>query len=537
MQNKTILALTLALGLGSSLYAGDDFDMGKVQIIGKDAQIEKIDPTAHNISMDIDDRYAPMPELIPEAGSNEYKPMTEKPLLNNFHRENREEISVSAGIGTRGANELIINGKGIKDGYTGDLIIRREARDGYKSNFDTGKTALNAVVTSSGEGSYVLSGAGEYSFSRQAERGTRAIPTPNAGFEDSTSRISVKGHSTLEDGSFFKGHAAINSLSRDITNKSTAFSEEQTVFSANGSASYIRKLGDKLRGKALLELRSDRFTVSGGADRNLTKTVLELGGDYEATENAQMLFGLKLMSMMEEDRTAPYFTLNYRWDKPWQLVFSYDENLGNDDLERVFMPSRYVIGNALDASHQKTWKGGLNYRTNKGDTLGIEFFSQTENDAIEYLDAYDPGKAMLTSTFRFLNEAKRKGTTLKGAFKLEKNFTFNVATTYQTPEDSATGRRISYEPERILDVGVNYTEGKFMIDFTRRAEFDRTARTANLSFDAEDYSRSDLAVRYRMNDRFSTYLKIKDLYDEANEIRYNVPEEGRVTLAGLEAHF
>ncbi|MEW6711211.1 MAG: TonB-dependent receptor, partial [Candidatus Riflebacteria bacterium] len=198
---------------------------------------------------------------------------------------------------------------------------------------------------------------------------------------------------------------------------------------------------------------------------------------------------------------------------------------------------RYVIGNALDASHQKTWKGGLNYRTSKGDTLGIEFFSQTENDAIEYLDAYDPGKAMLTSTFRFLNEAKRKGTTLKGSFKLEKNFTFNVATTYQTPEDSATGRRISYEPERILDVGVNYTEGKFMIDFTRRAEFDRTARTANLSFGAEDYSRSDLAVRYRLNDRFSTYLKIKDLYDEANEIRYNVPEEGRVTLAGLEAHF
>ncbi|MFZ5952472.1 MAG: hypothetical protein ACOYXC_17355, partial [Candidatus Rifleibacteriota bacterium] len=74
MQNKTILALTLALGLGSSLYAGDDFDMGKVQIIGKDAQVEKIDPTAHSISMDIDDRYAPMPELIPEAGSNEYKP-------------------------------------------------------------------------------------------------------------------------------------------------------------------------------------------------------------------------------------------------------------------------------------------------------------------------------------------------------------------------------------------------------------------------------------------------------------------------------
>ena len=537
MHKRKIIALTLALGLSSNLFAGDDFDMGKVQIIGKDAQVEKIDPTSHSISMDIGERTDPMPDLVPDAGPTEFKPMTEKQILNNFHRENREEISVAAGIGTRGSNELIINGKGVKEGYTGDIIIRREAKDGYKTSFDTRNTSLNATVTSSGEGSYILTGEGEYSSSKQGERGSRAVPTPNAGFEDSTSRIAVKGHSTLEDGAFFKGHVAIDSLSRDISNRSVAFSEEQTVFSATAGASYQKKLADKLRGKAALDVHSDRFTVSSGSDRNLTKTVLNLGGDYEVNEKADLQFGLKLMSMMEDDKTSPYATLNYRWDKPWQLKVSYDEDLGNDSLEQIFMPSRYVVANALRASHLKTLRGGINYRTNKGDTIGVELFSQTESDAIEFLDAYDPGKAMLTSTFRFLNEAKRRGTTLKSCFKVEKNFTFNIATTYQTPENTANGARLSYEPERILDVGVNYTKGKFMIDFTRRAEFDRTARTANASFGAEDYSRSDLAVRYKINERFSTYLKIKDLYDEASEIRYNVPEEGRVSLAGLEAHF
>ena len=76
-----------------------------------------------------------------------------------------------------------------------------------------------------------------------------------------------------------------------------------------------------------------------------------------------------------------------------------------------------------------------------------------------------------------------------------------------------------------------------MVDFSRRAEFDRSAVTNLGTFGADDYSRSDLAVRYRLSDRFSTYLKIKDLYDEAKSLRYDVPEEGRVSLAGIEAHF
>ncbi|GAB4276353.1 MAG: hypothetical protein Kow0029_18230 [Candidatus Rifleibacteriota bacterium] len=537
MQTKKILAFTIALGLSTNLYASNDFDMGKVQIVGKDAQEEKIDPAKNSLSMDIGERSYPMPELIPETGPQEFKPMTEKQILNNFHRESKEEISVSAGLGTRGSNELIINGKGERAGYIGDIIIRRETRDGYKSFYDTRHSGLKAVVTSTGEGSYILSGAGEYSVSKQAQRGTKTIPTPDAGFEDSVSRISLVGNSTLEDGAFFKGHASIDSISRNITNSKVAFNEDQTVFSLKAGASYNKKLTDKFRGVAAVDLKSDKFTVSNGKDRKLTKTVLDLGGDYEVSEKANLKFGFKAMSLMEKDRTSPYASIDYRWAKPWQAYLAYDEDLCNDSLEQIFMPSRYVVANALKASRTRTWKGGVNYKTNRGDTLGVEFFSQREADAIEYLDAYDPGKAMLTSTFRFVNDVRRRGTTLRGTFKLEKHFKFKISTTYQTPEDDATGRRISYEPEKILDVGLNYTEGKFMIDFTRRAEFNRTAHTTTASFGADDYSRADLAVRYKMNQRFSAYLKIKDLYDEASEIRYNVPEEGRVTLAGIEAHF
>jgi hypothetical protein len=463
--------------------------------------------------------------------------MTEKQLLDNFHREDRKEISVAAGLGTRGAKELIINGKGEKEGYVGDIIIRRQTRDGYKSSYETKDTGVEAVVTSSGHGSYSLTAGGEYGYSQRAERGTRTMPTPNAGFEDSVSRISVQGNSTLEDGSFFKGHANVDSLSRELDNHSVAFSEEQTVFSIGAGASYNKKLHEKFRGKAEVEVKSDKFSVSGGADRKFTKTVLSLGGNYDISDKSELQFGLKSMSLMDRDRTAPYARLDYRWEKPWQAIISYDEDLGNDSLEKILMPARYVVSTPLEASRKKTLKGAVNYRTTRGDTLGIEVFSQTEHDALEYLDINDPVRAMLTSGYRFLDRAKRRGTTLKGQFKLENSFRFNIAGTWQTPENDVNGQRISYEPEKILDVGVNYSEGKWMVDFTRRAEFERTARTLTTEFSAEDYSRSDLAIRYRVNDRFSAYMKIKDIYDEAKEIRYNVPEEGRVTLAGIEAHF
>jgi hypothetical protein len=332
MQTKTLIALSLAMSLGTQVWASDDFDMGKVQILGKDAQVERIDPADTAFGMEIGDRTEPLPHLVPETGPAEFKPMTEKQLLDNFHRENKEEISVAAGMGTRGSSELIINGKGAKEGYVGDLIIRREARDGYKSSFETKKTGLNAVVTSAGQGSYIVTAAGEYSKSQQAERGTRALPTPNAGFEDSVSRLSLKGNSTLEDGSFFKGYAAIDSIDRDVNNHALAFSEEQGVFSLAAGASYHKELHKKFRGKAGVDIRSDKFTTTGNPDRELTKTVLDLGGDLEISPKSNLNFGLKAMSLMERDRTAPYARLEYRWEKPWQAVLSYDEGFSAGPL-------------------------------------------------------------------------------------------------------------------------------------------------------------------------------------------------------------
>ncbi|MBU1107183.1 MAG: TonB-dependent receptor [Candidatus Riflebacteria bacterium] len=537
MQTRKLLALAMAMGLSTQLYATDTFDMGKVQVLGKDAQTDKIDPSRQKLTFDMGDRTAPMPELVPETGPLEFRPMTEKHLLDNFHRENKDELSIAAGIGTRGANEIIVNGRGTKEGYIGDLTIRREARDGFSSSVDTSKTALEASVSSTGEGSYALTAGGEYSVEEYAQRGLKTIPSPDAGIENHVSRIKLTGNSTLEDGAFFTGHMAVDSVSRDIRNPAVSFSEEQTTFSISAGASYLKKMTDKFKGRAAIDLKKDKFTVTSGTDRDFTKTVLDLGGVYEASAKTTANFGLKRMSLMSRDTTAPYASLDYRFSEPWQLLLAYEEDLGNDSLEKIFMPSRYVAADDINASHLKTAKGSVNYRTNKGDTLGFDVFKQTENDAIEYLDFHNPGKSLLESKLNFVNEARRSGASVRGSFKIEDNFCITLKGTAQTAENNATGRRLSYEPKRLLDVGFNYTEGKVMIDFTRRAEFDREAHTPNATYGADDYSRSDLAVRYKLNDRFSTYLKIKDLYDEAKKIRYDVPEEGRVTLAGLEAHF
>ncbi|PKL46759.1 MAG: hypothetical protein CVV42_15445, partial [Candidatus Riflebacteria bacterium HGW-Riflebacteria-2] len=468
MQTRKLIALALAMGISSQLCATDTFDMGKVQVVGKDAQTEKIDPAGHQITMDMGERNIPMPELVPETGPLEFRPMTEKQLLNNFHRENKDELSVAAGIGTRGSNEIIINGRGSKEGYVGDLTIRRERRDGFRSSVDTSKTGLEANVSSSGEDGYTITAGGEYSTEEYAQRGMSTVPSPDAGIENRTSRISLKGNSTLEDGSFVTGRVAIDSIARDIKNPLVSFSEEQTAFSIAAGATYLRKLTDKFKGRAALDLKKDDFTVTAGADRDFTKTVFDLGGVYDVSEKATANFGLKRMSLMSKDATSPYASLDYRFSEPWQLVLSYEEDLGNDSVEKIFMPSRYVAPSALMASHKRTASGALNYRTRKGDTMGIELFKQTEEDGIEYLDFHNPGKRLLESQLNFVDEARRSGISLRGSFKIEDNFRISLKGTAQTTENNQTGQRLSYEPKRLLDVGFNYSEGKLMLDFTRR---------------------------------------------------------------------
>ena len=151
-------------------------------------------------------------------------------------------------------------------------------------------------------------------------------------------------------------------------------------------------------------------------------------------------------------------------------------------------------------------------------------FSQKEDNSIEYVDVNNfDGRRILSSRVAYA-DAERKGLTFRGDFKIDDGLTLCLSATAQSPEDS-NGNRLSYEAKQILDVGLNYTNNKVMLDFTRRAESGRKAyvginggpmRLVGLS----DYSRSDLAVKYKLNDRFSAYCKIKDLYDEGKKITW-----------------
>lgn len=537
MQTNKILTLAVALGLSANLCIADTFDMGKVQVVGKDAQSEKIDPARHKINFEMGERFAPMPQMIPDVSPQEFRPMTEKQILDNFHREEKDELSAAIGLGTRGSNELIVNGKGSRAGYIGDIIIRRESRDGYHSNIDSKHSGIEATVTNTAHGSYVLSGSGEYSNSEFAQRGTKSRPTPDAGIEDGVFKLGFAGHSTLEDGSFMTGFLDVGNIDREIRNSETGYSEDQTLKTFSAGVTYLKSLGDRFKGRAGINVKNDKVDFSNSANRSFTKSDLSLGVDYELSEKALAKVGFRYLDMKDRNGLSPFASIDYQLSEPWKLSLGYSEDYGNDSLERLYLPSRYVVGDDFKASKIKTLRASANYKTDRGDTLGLEVFNQKESDGIEFLDEFDPGKAMLTSRLRTLSEIARKGTAISGAFKIEDNFTINLKGTFQNPEDNATGRRISYEPKRILDVGLNYSENRLMIDFTRRAEFDRVAHTPLTSFDAQDYSRSDLAARYKLNNRFSVYLKIKDIYDEAKMLRHEVAEEGRVSLAGLEAHF
>ena len=284
--------------------------------------------------------------------------------------------------------------------------------------------------------------------------------------------------------------------------------------------------------------------IDYGKDVDFTKTVAAGGIEKELSSKAVGGIGIKAMKHKKEDRLSPYMNFSYQPNSIWKLSLGYEEDLGNDNLERIFLPhNRYVDSKNLDfkASTKKTIKSSIDYRTHNGDCIGVDLFSQKEDDAISFydLDNFD-GRRILSSRIGF-NDAKRKGLTFRGDFKFEDGFALTLSATAQKPEDR-NGNRLSYEPKRILDVGFSYTKDKLMLDFTRRAESGRKAYVGNNGgplgmVNLSDYSRSDLAVKYKLNDRFTGYVKIKDLYDERKKIRHDVSEEGRVTLGGLEMHF
>jgi len=532
-----LFAIALAvLWLHSPAWAKDVYDMGKVQVTGKDAQSENSSPDSNEISLEMGEKSNPMPEIMPDPILPEKKPLDEKEFDVHPKIIRRDEVYGGYGRGSRNSSEAYFGGKGTYNGYVGQIHLSREARDGYKSYVNDLKTQADAELTSIGEGSYELTVSGKLGSDNFAQRGTRDIPTPDAGIEDTYRSLAAKGHSTLADGAFFSAYGKLDTISRNIANTAVSFIEDSSGFSGKFGGEYKKKIKPQFDGKAAIDIKRDTYSLTDGPDQELTKRRLTLSGEYDFKGRSFLEFGFRDLTLMERSRTAPFINFDYRWAKPWQLYLSYDEDLGNDDIQTIYMPHRYVGFSSLKASHIKRTAGKINYHNAEGDTFGIELFSERETGAMEYFDNYDPGKAMLVSQFRFIPKVKRTGTRIHGGVKLEEHFTLRASTTFQDPREEDSNRRLSYEPKRTLDISLDYRGGPIDLGFSRKALFDRTAYVPK-AVDAEDYSRSDLTVKYSINKNFKAYLKIKDLYDEAKKLRYNVQEEGRISLAGVEADY
>jgi hypothetical protein len=546
MHYKKILALALACGISTALYAADTYDMGNVQVVGKDDQSSKMLQSSNEIAFGMTDKSIPLPDLTPEIESLSYQPVSEKTTIENIHRENKNEFSAAIGIGNRSSSEMIVNGKTQNDNYSADLVILRHSKDGYKSTVDSERTGLKARVTSTNDDTTTVTGGVEILDRKHALRGTnqaiRQGRDANAKIDDDNKRIWINSDSTLENGAFVKGYLTIDSLGRDTSNQ-VGFKDKQDLNAYRIGGTYKNRIDDKTSAKASIDIRNEKLDSDYGNNVKITKTVAAGGIEKELSCKATGGIGLKAMKLKGEDKLSPYLNFNYQPNTIWKISLGYEEDLGNDNLERIFLPNRYVDTKNLDfkASKKKTLKSSVDYRTYNGDCIGIDLFSQKEDNSIEYydLDNFD-GRRILSSRVGYA-DAERKGLTLRGDFKFEDGFTLSIHATSQNPEDE-NGNRLSYEPKRILDVGLNYTKNKLMLDFTRRAESGRKAYVGTNGgplglVGISDYTRSDLAVKYKINDRFSAYCKIKDLYDEAKKIRHDVSEEGRVTLGGIEMHF
>ncbi|HOY65955.1 MAG TPA: TonB-dependent receptor [Candidatus Ozemobacteraceae bacterium] len=537
MRWKTVGVMMAILACCQPASAKDTYDMGQVQVVGKDAQSDAFAPNPQDISMSMGEKDTPLPDLLPEQAEPEALPLVEKAFPISAPRAKTDEVSLAIGRGGSGTQEYILRGKGSYNGYVGDIRLERSFHDGFNSFTDDKKYAAHAAITSLGEGSYELTTFGDLTGETFGQRGWRHLPTPDAKIRDTVRSISAKGHATLSDGAFFQARARIDSANRIAENSSISYEEDDTLFSSEVEAEYQTDLRPNLKGKAGLELKKASWSPENANEQDLTKRSIAVSGEFDFKGRSYLELGLKSMGLMGRDRTAPFLRYDYRWAKPWQFILDYDERLQNDDLMKIFMPRRYVATADLKASHLKRTSGTISYRWQDDTTFGLELFSERENDAIEYTDEYLPGRGLLASTLRFVPTARRTGTKIKGSFKLDDHFTLRAATTFQTPKNDDTGARLSYEAKRLLDISFSYQNSRWEGEFSRQAMFDRIAYIPVASVDAGDYSRSDLTLKYKVTPQIHAYVKIKDLYDEAKSIRYAVPEEGRVSLAGIEAHF
>ncbi|MBP7633134.1 hypothetical protein KBA41_03110 [Candidatus Ozemobacteraceae bacterium] len=537
MRWYTFGALLAVLAVCPPCDAKDTYDLGQVQVVGKDAQSDAFAPNPQDIAISMGEKNTPLPDLLPEQAEPEARPLVEKQFPPVAGKAKTDEMSLSIGRGGSGTSEYILRGKGTYNGYVGDLRLDRYEHDGFASYVNDDRTSFHAAVTSIGEGSYEMTVFADVADETFGQRGTSLRPTPNAKITDTTKVISAKGNATLSDGAYFQASGRLESSSRDAGNSLISYAEEDSLFSSEISAEYQSDLRPNLKGKAAIGLKQASWSPENDAEQKLSGRSLAVSGEFDFKGRSYLELGLKSMGLMGRDRTAPFFRYDYRWAKPWQVVLSYDESLGNDDLGRIFMPRRYVLTSDLMASQRKRSSGTVSYRWENDNSVGMELFSESESDAMEYIDNYIPGRGFLASAFRFVPNARRTGVRFKGSFKLDDHFTLRTGTTYQTPKNDDTGARLSYEAKRLLDISFAYSGGRLEGEFSRQAMMDRIAYVPAASVDAGDYSRSDLTLKYKFSPRYHAYVKIKDLYDEAKSIRYAVPEEGRISLAGIEAHF
>lgn len=540
MRNRLTLALVaISLLLNCSttrLDAKETWDLGNVQVVGADAQTTPMTPDAEEISLQMGEKKDSMPVIpvdamaVPVKAKPRAVTASEAPVLSRF--------GLGYSRGSRDWEEFHLSALGSMNGYQGSLEVGKDHRNGFKSFVDEDHSLASAKIKYAGvdEESFEMEAAGNLRWDRYSQRGTRAIPTPDAGIEDVGRSLTVGGCSTLPDGGWFNASATIENISRNVANSLITFSEDSTGVSTRVSGEYKTLLRPKVTGKANLGIRRDSCAIERGPEQSSTKRTLGAGAELELNEKTFFELGFKHQGLMDKTRTSPNFRLDHRPSSNWQFVLAWEEDLVNDRLTDYFFAPNYVTYANLNASLKKRQSGRANFRSGDGWNIGCELFLEKEDNALEYFDRYDAGKGMLVYDLGMANDARRTGVLIDGQAKLDDNFTFEVRTIWQDPKDRASGRRLSYEAKRSMDVALKYSSGPLEMAVSRLARYDRRTYLP-AEVDPGDYSRADLSCRYSFQKNLKGYVHVKDLYDEAKRERNNVLEEGRITRAGVEFDF
>ncbi|MBF0406336.1 MAG: hypothetical protein HQM10_03200 [Candidatus Riflebacteria bacterium] len=539
MRKGISIFIFLASFLASEACWGKEtYDLGKVHVVGKDSQRKEISPEIQEISLDMGDRRMPLPEI---SSDTLYADTIESIPVNEAEKK---EISKPKNLklkyyrGSRGWEKAAFSAQGVQDGYTLGAGVFREKRDAFLTETNFFDKKFNGLLKFSGEDNHELSGAievGEKSFGLP---GTRGIPTPKMRMENDSTIINLKAQSTLSDGAFLTCGAKFEKLTRNTSNygkSALTFNEDSTFDSNRFDAEYKFASGYQSTAKAVLNLIKDNIAIDT-VNQGLSKRMFAFTGEFDLNQRAYLEFGLKGSALLGREHTSPLVKLDVRSDSPWQAVLSYDEDLGNDSMKKMFMPDYHVSLSPVQASLKKMFSFRLNYQAEEGMHLGAEIFRDREEDAVEFNDSYMTKKKIWTQTVGTVPRVTRKGLSLFGEAKLDDNLKFKVKSTLQDPKNETVGRQLAYEPSRILETSVEYKTSKFELQFVRNAKYDLKTYylTGNENW---DFSRADITARYQFNPNLSGYINILDLYDEAKNLRFDVPEEGRLSMVGLEMDF